>query len=378
MEFGIFIQGFVPEYRRREDPDAEHRALMNDIECVLAADRAGFKYVWVTEHHFLDEYSHLSANDTVLAYLAHATERIHLGSGIFNPLPQVNHPAKVAERVAMLDHLTGGRFEFGTGRGAGSHEILAFLPDMTDLSKTREIWEDVIAEFPKMWLQDEYEGYEGTYWSMPPRKVLPKPWKKPHPPMWRAAGNPPTYAESARQGLGVLGFNVASVKDMEPMVTAYKDNIANAEPVGDYVNDNVMITNGVVCLEDGKRAREVATNMGLSYLQSLVFYYHDTFPKQEGFPVWPEPSPEPTLEEIEFRISEGYLLCGDPDEVTEQVRRYQAVGCDQVAFGLPVGLPQPLAVETLRLFGQEVIPKFDQDSVHRSTHMRMGERALTE
>ena len=67
MEFGIFIQGFVPEYRRQADPDAEHRALTNDLECVLAADKAGFKYVWVTEHHFLDEYSHLSANDAVLA-----------------------------------------------------------------------------------------------------------------------------------------------------------------------------------------------------------------------------------------------------------------------------------------------------------------------
>src|SRR5690606_37916169 len=110
-------------------------------------------------------------------------EQIHVGSGIFNPLPQVNHPAKVAERVAMLDHLTGGRFEFGTGRGAGSHEILGFLPGMTDLSGTREIWEDVIGEFSKMWLNDEYPGYEGKYWSLPPRKVLPKPWGGMHPAM---------------------------------------------------------------------------------------------------------------------------------------------------------------------------------------------------
>src|ERR671925_1892607 len=242
MEFGIFIQGFVPKYRRETDPDAEHTAVMNDIECVIAADRAGFKYVWATEHHFLDEYSHLSANDVVAGWLAHATERIHIGSGIFNPLPQVNHPAKVAERVAMLDHLSAGRFEFGTGRGAGSHEILAFLPDMTDLSKTREIWEDVIGEFPKMWLQDEYEGYDGKYWSMPPRKVLPKPWKKPHPPMWYAAGNVTSYEMAARKGLGVLGFSVGSIAELEPVMKAYKDTIVNAEPVGAYVNDNVMVT----------------------------------------------------------------------------------------------------------------------------------------
>ena len=176
VELGIFIQGYLPPSRRLSTPDAEHWVLMRELEIAVAADRAGIKYIWASEHHFLDEYSHLSANDVVLGYLAHATERAHIGSGIFNPLPQVNHPAKVAERVAMLDHLSGGRFEFGTGRGAGSHEILGFLPGMDDLSHTREIWEDVIAEFPKMWLQDEYEGYQGKYWSLPPRKVLPKPW----------------------------------------------------------------------------------------------------------------------------------------------------------------------------------------------------------
>ena len=185
-----------------EHPDAEHERFLYEIEMVKAADRSGFKYVWLTEHHFLDEYSHLSANEVFLGYLAHSTERIHLGSGIFNPLPQVNHPAKVAEKVAMLDHLSGGRVEFGTGRGAGSHEILGFLPDMEDLTGTRDIWEDVIREFPKMWTQETYEGYEGKYWSLPPRKILPKPYVKPHPPMWYAAGNTSSYAMAARYGVG--------------------------------------------------------------------------------------------------------------------------------------------------------------------------------
>ena len=106
MEFGIFIQNPVFGFKREGNPDYEHQVIMRELELVQAADHAGFKYVWVTEHHFLDEYSHLSANDVICGYLAHATERIHIGSGIFNPLPQVNHPAKVAERVAMLDHLT--------------------------------------------------------------------------------------------------------------------------------------------------------------------------------------------------------------------------------------------------------------------------------
>jgi alkanesulfonate monooxygenase SsuD/methylene tetrahydromethanopterin reductase-like flavin-dependent oxidoreductase (luciferase family) len=157
---------------------------------------------------------------------------------------------------------------------------------------------------------------------------------------------------------------------MEPMVKSYKDNIDRAEPVGAYVNDNVMITNGLVCLEDGRKAREVACQMGISYLQSLVFYYHDTFPKVEGVPVWPQEFPEPTMEDIEHRINEGYLLCGDPEEVLEQVRRYETVGCDQLVFGLPINMPLHHATDTLRLFGEHVIPKLDPEPAHRTTRFR--------
>jgi len=375
LEFGIFIQAHVPRRRvEAEGETAEHHALLGEAELVQAADRTGWKYCWVVEHHFLTEYSHLSDSASYLGYLAAITDRIHLGSGIFNLNPQVNHPARIAERAAMLDHLSDGRFELGTGRGAGSREVTGF--DIPNTDVTKAVWDEVIRELPKMWRTTEY-SHDGPAFrmpypneKMPTRNVLPKPWKKPHPPMWVAAGNPPTYAKAAQLGLGVLGFNVAAVKDMEPMVRAYKDNIASAEPVGDYVNDNVMITNGVVCLEDGQRARRVACDMGISYLQSLVFYYHDTFPKVEGVPVWPEPFPEPTLEDIETRIDEGYLLCGDPDEVLEQVRRYESVGCDQLVFGLPLNMSFEDAGETLRLFGEHVIPKVDTDPVHRSARFR--------
>jgi alkanesulfonate monooxygenase SsuD/methylene tetrahydromethanopterin reductase-like flavin-dependent oxidoreductase (luciferase family) len=124
MEFGILIHGYLP--RHPHDSQREQDWVRREVELVQAADRHGFKYVWLTEHHFLEEYSHLSASEVFSPSLGALTRRIHIGSGIFNLNPKVNHPARLAERVAMLDHLLQRRFEFGTDRGAGSYEIGGF------------------------------------------------------------------------------------------------------------------------------------------------------------------------------------------------------------------------------------------------------------
>ncbi|GAA3190698.1 MULTISPECIES: LLM class flavin-dependent oxidoreductase [Streptomyces] len=370
MEFGIFVQGYVPAARAAADPEAEHHALIEETEYVIQADRSGFKYAWASEHHFLEEYSHLSANDVFLGYLAHATERIHLGSGIFNPLAPVNHPVKVAEKVAMLDHLSGGRFEFGSGRGAGSHEILGFMPGVTDMNHTKELWEETIAEFPKMWLQDEYEGFHGKHWQLPPRKVLPKPYGPSHPAMWYAAGSPSSYAMAGRKGLGVLGFSVQKVADMEWVVDSYKSAVKDAEPVGDFVNDNVMVTSTAICAETHEKAVQIAVGGGLNYLQSLLFRYHDTFPRPDGIPAWPELLPDYTEELIELLIAEELMICGDPDEVLAQCRRWEAAGADQLSFGLPIGISRDDTLTSIKLIGEHVIPQIDTDPVHRTTRFR--------
>ncbi|MFD0270069.1 LLM class flavin-dependent oxidoreductase [Streptomyces sp. NPDC127106] len=372
MEFGLFVQGYVPEARSKVDPEAEHKALIEETEYVIQADKSGFKYAWASEHHFLEEYSHLSANEVFLAYLAHATERIHLGSGIFNPLAPVNHPVKVAEKVAMLDHLSKGRFEFGTGRGAGSHEILGFLPGVTDMNHTKEIWEETIAEFPKMFLQEEYEGFQGKHWSLPPRKVFPKPYGKAHPAMWYAAGSPSSYAMAAKKGLGVLGFSVQKVSDMEWVLEQYKTAIQEAKAIGAFVNDNVMVTSTAICAETHDKAVEIAVNANMNRFQSLVFRYHDTFPRPEAIPHWPEILPEYNAEIIELLIAEELLICGDPSEVLAQCKRWEQAGADQLSFGLPTGVSYEDTMTTIKLIGEHVIPEIDTDPVHRTTRFRQG------
>jgi len=372
MEFSFLTQGYVPEYRRRDNPNAEHEVLIEDYELCLAADQAGFKYVWLSEHHFLDEYSHISANDAFLGSLARTTKRAHLGSGIYNPLPKVNHPAKVAERVAMMDHLTEGRFEFGTGRGAGSLEVTGFHDEMqqSDVSETKLIWEETIGEFAKMFTQDTYDGFDGKYWSMPPRKILPKPYKKPHPPLWYAAGNPSSFEMAGRKGLGVLGFSLDHLDVTEKAVDIYKKAVANAEPVGCYINDNLLVASGITFVsEDGDEARRNALQEQINYHFSQVFRYHDTFPRPAGFPVWPEVMPAVDAQGLDGLIQIGAAQVGDPDDVLEQVKRWEATGCDN--FMVMRGTKtKEQCLDMLRLMGEHIIPKLDKDPVHRTSRFR--------
>jgi alkanesulfonate monooxygenase SsuD/methylene tetrahydromethanopterin reductase-like flavin-dependent oxidoreductase (luciferase family) len=365
MEFGLFNSGCVlPQFE-----GDEHRRLMDEVAIVQAADRAGFKYTWATEHHFLTEYSHLSANEVFLGYLAAATSNIHLGSGIFNITPPVNHPARVAERVAMLDHLSEGRFEFGMGRGSSTTEQRGFGIPEPDL--TKEMFDEVIGEFRKMWRAEEYAGFEGKYFSMPPRNVLPKPYSAPHPPMWVAAGNPSTFQKAARMGVGVLCFTMGTVDSVKPLVELYKKEIENAEPVGDFVNDNIMVTTQMLCLEDGQRVRDLGPKLAMGYQNSLLFRYLDTFPKPDGVPEWPALIPDPSSDDIDRAIAAGHMAYGTPDEVTQAIAQYEAIGVDQVVFGLlSSSMSGDLATEAIETFGKHVLPQFDKDKVHRTTRLR--------
>jgi alkanesulfonate monooxygenase SsuD/methylene tetrahydromethanopterin reductase-like flavin-dependent oxidoreductase (luciferase family) len=374
MEFGIFVMMDILG-ERAHHPTVEHATLKEELETIRLADRTGWKYIWVTEHHCLPEYSHLSANESFIPYALAITDRIHVGSGIFNTNPIVNHPVRVAERAAMLDHLSEGRFEFGTGRGAGSWEVGTFG---LKTSETKDVWDEVIWEFKNMWESLDY-SFDGKYFQVPGRNILPKPYGggRSHPPMWVAAGNPPTFEKAARHGLGVLGFNVEAAHDMKGRVDAYKAAIEEATPVGQYVNDNVMISSMMVCLEDGRRARQVLADSRFAYFSTLLYLYHDTFPVPEGAVRWPNPLPEPGLDGVEQMIDSGMVLCGDPDEVRRQLEAFQYIGIDQLVFGGPNGIPFDVQRESYKLFAEEVMPHFDKEpDVWRSSRMRYSDSAV--
>jgi alkanesulfonate monooxygenase SsuD/methylene tetrahydromethanopterin reductase-like flavin-dependent oxidoreductase (luciferase family) len=371
MEFGLFNSLYTPRstYQGVDDQWAvEAQRLQNEINWTIAADKAGFKYTWATEHHFLTEYSHLSSNEAFLGYLAGVTERIHLGSGIFNITPPVSHPARVAEKVAMLDHLSGGRFEFGMGRGSSTTEQRGF--GITDPEDTKSMIDEVIPQFKHMWRENDY-SFDGKYFSLPPRNVLPKPYSDPHPPMWIAAGNPSTFEKAARMGLGVLCFTTGTPETLKPLIEKYKTTIDKAEPAGEYVNNNIMVTSQMLCLEDGARARDIACDMTSGYQNSLVFHYLDTFPKPAGIPDWPNLIPEPSPEALQQAIDSHLVMIGGPDDVAKAVKAYEDAGADQVVYGmLSTTMPVEIAIEAVETFGKHIIPAFDKDPVHLTQRHR--------
>lgn len=368
MEFGVFTNMYHPKHWRDGKVRTEHETMMNELEYIQIADRNGFKYSWSAEHHFLDEYSHLSDSGPFMANILARTEQIHVGSAIANITAPVNHPARVAERIAMLDHLAEGRFEFGTGRGSSSTEVFGF--GIETMEKTRELYDEALPQIIRMWEEDDY-SYEGKSFSMPNRRVLPKPYTDPHPPLWVAAGSPGTFEKAARLGLGILCFTLGTPDTLAPLIEVYKKTIEKAEPVGGYVNNNIMVTGDMLCLDDGDKARRVFAANRSNYHTGLVFKYLDSFPRPEGMPEWPELLPEPTMEELKDGVNAAASCVGDPDEISATIQKFIDVGADQLTFSSTVcDYDMDILRESYETFGKHVIPKFDTDPVHSTTRQR--------
>src|SRR5438128_11902097 len=169
MKFGIFYEHQLP---RPWEDRSELQLIQNALEQCELADSLGFDSVWEVEHHFLEEYSHSSAPEVFLAAASQRTRRIRLGHGIVQLPLGFNHPARVAERIGMLDLVSGGRVEFGTGQGSSQAELGGFGVDR-DLKHDQ--WEETLGAIIRMMTEEPFAGHDGRFFSMPPRNVIPKP-----------------------------------------------------------------------------------------------------------------------------------------------------------------------------------------------------------
>ncbi len=251
MQFGIFYEHQLP---RPWVEGAELKLFQDALDQVELADKLGIDYAWEVEHHFLEEYAHSSAPEVFLAACSQRTKRIRLGHGIVLMPPPYNHPARVAERIATLDLVSAGRVEWGTGESASLAELGGFGVSVQD---KQPMWHEATREAANMMVMDPYPGYQGKYFSMPCRNVVPKPVQKPHPPIWVAASRRETIHEAARDGIGALTFAFIDPAEAIKWVGEYYDIIKSEAcvPIGHSVNANIAMVGGFSCHADAEEAR---------------------------------------------------------------------------------------------------------------------------
>lgn len=369
MKFGMFIDLQLPRPWREGD---EERLLKEALEQVELGDRIGVDYVWAQEHHFLEEYSHSSAPEVFLAACSQRTERIRLGHGIAVMSPNFNSPARIAERIATLDLISGGRVDWGTGESGTRIELEAFGVDFVD---KRPMWAEAVRETARMMCMEPYAGYEGRYFSIPARNVIPKPAQKPHPPLWAACSNRDNLKLAAQLGMGGLTFAFVNADEAKYWVDEYYETFnRECEPIGRAVNPNVAMLTGFMCHADSATAHERGDEGAQFFAFGLGHYFRDGTHVPGRHDLWDEFKRTPASE-LDFterkRLKAGMGGIGTPEQLVDNFSAFEEAGVDQLILLQQSGNYRHEHIcESLELFGAEVMPQFKERDKERTTEKR--------
>ena len=222
----------------------------------------------------------------------------------------------------MLDILSGGRLHVGTGRSATWTELGGFRanPDTTKKS-----WDEFVRCLPKMWMQESF-AYEGEFWSMPERTILPKPYQKPHPPMWVAVTSPGTELDAADRGLGSLGLTFGGLRGAGEEDRGVPPAHPDCEPVGAFVNEQVATTNFLFCHEDERPASRPGKRLGntFNYLASQLISTREVFssPSYQSLGLLPALRRAATGPDANEQQTEG-MAYGDPARIIRAVKKWE-------------------------------------------------------
>jgi len=370
MRFGVFYEMQLP---RPWAPDDERRLFHEALEQVELADRLGHDYAWEVEHHFLDEYSHSSSPEVFLAAAAARTKRIRLAHGIRQVIPNYNHPARTAECLATLDLISNGRVDFGIGEGATRLELGGFG---IKAKEKRAMALEAAEQIANMMVLEPYPGFEGKYFTMPCRNVLPKPAQKPHPPMWMACTNRDTIKVAASLGLGALAFSFLNPAEARTWSEIYYGILRSEQcvPLGHSVNANLAMVSSFSIHRDRaeaiRRGHEGFEFFGYA-LNALVA--HDTVPGRTN--LWGEylerrgnRTEEFVAQNVVGARSSGI---GTPQDMRAHLESFQEAGVDQVIFLQQAGRNRHAHIcESLELFASDVMPAFNADVEAREARKR--------
>jgi alkanesulfonate monooxygenase SsuD/methylene tetrahydromethanopterin reductase-like flavin-dependent oxidoreductase (luciferase family) len=358
----------IPVARPRER-DSELLAYHNVLEQAVLGDRMGFDAFWTVEHHFLDEFSHCSNPEVLYGAVAARTQKLRIGYGVRLCPGPYNHPVRSAESAAVLDLLSNGRVDFGTGRSSTRLELEGFGIHPDD---TRGMWREAVAHIVGCWTHDEYE-FEGEHWSMPRRRVIPKPIQDPHPPVFGATGSDSGHQMMGELGVGLCSFGVGMPPDdLKRRIDIYRKAISGCrEPLGAFVNDQVAAFTMVNCAPTSAESYDVSRDSFVWYtktaaeLVSSVATWLEEMDRELGTYDYLEEARKAVAEGLTDLVDFDYLkdsravVVGDPDQVVESCKAYEAAGVDLLLCLMnPYRVPHEKVMQTIEMMGKHVIPEF--------------------
>ena len=407
MKFGLFYEHQLPKPYDADDwdPDQEHRLFKDALEQLELADKLGFDYVFEVEHHFLEEYAHSTAPEVFLAAVSQRTKNMRLGHGITLMPPRYNHPARVAERIATLDLVSDGRVEFGTGESSSEMELGGFG---VDRDEKKLMWEEATRQCVRMMTETPYGGYEGAYFGMPERNVIPKPLQKPHPPLWVASSRRETTMVAARLGMGSLGFAFETPDEAHERVAQYFQLVREeCTPIGIAINPALAIISSLMCCETDEEAMAKGVEGTQFFSYSLGYYYAPTTgpnhrpgreniyrrfkdtPEEERMAMFglrrrlggfgagggdSETEPEDEVQRALWRAAQRGGCIGSSDFIRETLRKYEDAHLDTMIFVAQSGARKHEDImDSIQRFGTEVLPEFKERHEH---HQKWREEQL--
>jgi probable F420-dependent oxidoreductase len=320
MRFGLF--GGVKTERGGGLEDSQ--GYDGFIEYVVEADRLGFHQLFMVEHHFTG-HGQVSASMTVLAYLAAKTRHIRLGTAVV-VLPWHN-PVLVAEQVATLDLLSGGRVDFGVGKGYRQSEFDGFCIPMGEAT---ERFDEALEVIRKAWTEKGRFSHQGKRWRYENVVVEPAPLQRPHPPLWMAAGSKDSIRRAAREGYNLLLDQLAQIDQIAERIALFREECGQ---VGRAYDPAMVATARPLQMIHQESERAQAYETRRRVLGVIGDLARDKLPQR-----------------VE---DDTAALLGMPEEVIARLKELERAGATNILL-----IDPHASLGNLRAFAREVMPSF--------------------
>lgn len=344
MKFGLFGSATA----KRGGPDLDSgQGFKEWVDYVVEAEALGYDSIFVVEHHFTG-YGQVSASLNLLTWAAARTTTLRLGTAVI--VVPWHNPVLLAEQAATIDLLSGGRLDFGVGKGYRHAEFASFCIPQEEAD---ERFDEGLAVIVKSWTSEERFSHHGKFWHFEDIVVEPPTAQKPHPPIWMGAGSPASIRKIAQRGFKLLLDQHASMEVTIERFNIYKTEV---EKLGRRFDPMDVGVSRAFFVARTAEEKAKAVEARFANQQRLT---------QAGSP----PGEKSTASLLSFDqtldAAGESAMFGTPDEIAAKLEVLRSAGIEHILLNGPTG-----SRENLRAFARDVMPAFSKRVDERASRER--------